>query len=162
MALITCPDCHQPVSHHAAACPGCGRPMQMPSSARPSPVQRFQAERQNLNLAYGLYAGSFVVGPLAIASVIFCYTRRGEVRGTAAAAHYDWLIETFWTHFLGVVGGAVLVAVLAAVIGAFDMASLLIIVLVIFAIVYPIYRLVKGFMALSSGRGPDEGGRTEW
>jgi uncharacterized membrane protein len=161
MVLITCPDCHQSVSHHAAACPNCGRPLQAPSWAPPSAVQRFQAERQNLNLAYGLYAGSFLVGLLAIASVILCYMRRREVRGTAAAAHYDWLIETFWTHFLGVLGGAAVVAVLVVIEGL-NLAILVVLALMIFAIVYPIYRLAKGFMALSSGRGPHEGGRAVW
>ncbi|HEU4560132.1 MAG TPA: hypothetical protein VFS20_19940, partial [Longimicrobium sp.] len=81
MALITCPDCYQSVSQHAPSCPGCGRPMEMPSWAPPPSVQRFEAERQNLNIAYGLYAGSFVVGPLAIASVIFCYGKRTAVGG---------------------------------------------------------------------------------
>lgn len=161
MVLITCPDCHRSVSHQASSCPGCGRPLQMPSWAQPSSAQRFAAEKPNLQIAYGLFAGSFLVGILAIASVIFCYMKRGEVRGTAAAAHYDWLIETFWTSMIGVVAGLVLVLVMVFI-EAIGMAYLVILALVLFAIGYPLYRLVVGFMALNAGRGPDEGGRSPW
>jgi uncharacterized membrane protein len=161
MVLITCPDCHRSVSHRASSCPGCGRPLQAPSWAPPLPAQRFEAEKQNLQLAYGLYAGSFIVGLLAIASVILCYMRRREARGTAAAAHYDWLIDTFWTHMIGVVGGLLFVLVLVWIEG-FVLAYLTILALVLFALGYPIYRLVVGFMALRAGKGPVEGGRSLW
>ncbi|HEU4558159.1 MAG TPA: hypothetical protein VFS20_09930, partial [Longimicrobium sp.] len=76
-------------------------------------------------------------------------------------AHYDWLIETFWTHFLGVVGGVLLLVVMG-VINAAGMFFLVLMALLLFAFGYPIYRLVKGYMALSAGRGPDEGGQAVW
>lgn len=159
MALIACPDCQRAVSHHASACPGCGRPLQRPSWARPSPAQQIEAEKQNLQVAYGLYAGSFIVGLLAVASAILCYVRRGQVRGTAAAAHYEWLIETFWTHIVGTLAGAVLMVLMmrmAPVLGYLAIAAL-----ILFAFGYPIYRLVVGFTALNAGRDPD-GGRPPW
>lgn len=162
MALIACPDCHRAVSHHAATCPGCGRPLQMPTWARPSSVRQIEAEKQNLQIAYGLYAGSFVVGLLAIASVIFCYVKRGDVRGTAAAWHYDWLIETFWTHVVGVLAGTAVLVVLVLIGAGLVLAYLLMLALILFAVGYPIYRLVVGFRALSACRGPYEGGRPQW
>jgi uncharacterized membrane protein len=161
MALITCPDCHRSVSHRASSCPGCARPVQTPSWAPPASAQRFEAEKQNLQLAYGLYAGSFIVVLLAIASVILCYVRRPHVRGTAAGAHYDYLIETFWTHLMGVMGGVLLLVVLRLIV-AVGLFYLVLLALILFAFAYPIYRLVVGFLALRAGRGPAEGGRAVW
>src|SRR3954468_2459778 len=113
MALITCPDCQRQVSQYAPACSHCGRPVQQ-RSEQPAPwrapypqAQPFATEKQNVQIAYGSWAASYLVGPLLFASVIFCYVKRDGARGTIMAAHYGWLIETFWLEMLAIVFGLV-------------------------------------------------------
>jgi uncharacterized membrane protein len=157
MSLITCPDCQRPVSQFATACPGCGRPMRMQGMAYPpgrAPIAvRAAGERQNVQIAYGLWAASYLVGPLLFAAVIFAYVRRGDARGTFMAAHYDWLIETFWHSLLGAVGGIAVVLMLMAV--SEVLGAVFVIGLVLFLFGWPIYRLIKGWTALNAGRAPE-------
>jgi uncharacterized membrane protein len=154
MPLITCPDCQNQVSQHAQACPGCGRPMQA-LAYRPAPrlADRVAGEKQNVNIAYGLWAASYLLGVVGIAGLILCYVKRPDVRGTYLAAHYDWIIETFWLTVGGVVAGILLVAMMMAVSEGFGVVAL--VAMMLFGIGWPAYRLIKGWVALNDGRAPE-------
>ena len=166
MSLIACPDCAQQVSSLAPACPSCGRPLaqvpaptygyppaQVPAPAYgypPAPVDRIAQARQTVQLGYGLYAGSFVIGPLVLAAVIVAYVNRDSVRGTWLESHVDWIIDTFWVGFAaGLVGG---VFTLFWMFIFFPIGIILAMVLVLSLLGWPIYRLVRGWSLLSEGQ----------
>ena len=71
-------------------------------------------------------------------------------------------METFWTHFVGVLAGTAVLVVLVLIGAGLVLACLLMLALFLFAFGYPVYRLVVGFRALSACRGPYEGGRPQW
>jgi len=155
MTLITCPDCQRPVSQFAPACPNCGRPIQ-PLAYRPSApriADRVAGEKQNVNIAYGLWAASYLVGIVGIAGLVMCYVKRGDVRGTYLAEHYDWIIETFWFTLGGVLAGGLLVVMTMAVSEALGLLAA--IMLGLFVLGWPVYRLIKGWVALNDGRAPE-------
>ena len=90
--------------------------------------------------------GAFLIGWPSIIAVILNYVKRGEVRGTWLESHFRWQIRTFWFGLLwvglcvlfviGTLGLGILIAWLPlAVIG-----------------VWFIYRIVRGWMALTDGR----------
>jgi len=155
MTLITCPDCQRPVSQFAPACPNCGRPIQAlayrPSAPRIS--DRVAGEKQNVNIAYGLWAASYLVGFVGIAGLVMCYVKRGDVRGTYLAEHYDWIIETFWFTLGGVIAGILLVVMMMSVSEGLGLIAA--IVLGLFVLGWPVYRLIKGWVALNDGRPPE-------
>jgi uncharacterized membrane protein len=91
-------------------------------------------------IAYGLYALGFVVGLTSIAAIILNYVKRADVKGTIAESHFEWQIRTFWFGLLWSFVGMVLMLV---IIGW----------LVLLAdLVWVIYRLVVGALALNDGR----------
>ncbi len=154
MTLIPCPDCRQPVSQYAPACPGCGRPAYpaRPAPWAPAPASPLAAEKQGVQVAYGLWAASYVFGPLLFAAVILCYVRRNDVRGSWLEAHYDWLIDTFWA---GLLGGMVLgMSTVVLVLLFFPLGIMMAMAVVLAALGWPIYRLVRGYTALGEGRAP--------
>jgi uncharacterized membrane protein len=105
-----------------------------------------------VQLVYGLYAGSYVFGPLGIVALVLSYMRKNEVRGTWMEAHYLWVIDTFWMSL----GGGVL-AVLAGMVmmlAFFPMGFLAIMAAVLFCMGFPIYRLIVGWTALNNGQVP--------
>ncbi|MGE3511405.1 MAG: DUF4870 family protein [Vicinamibacterales bacterium] len=109
-----------------------------------------------LGLAIGAFGaativGSFVFGWPSIIAVIINYVKRGEARGTWLESHFAWQIRTFWFALLW-----------AAIIGITGL--LLAIVLIGFAIwavglfvlgIWAVYRVVKGWLRLQSGRAID-------
>jgi len=154
MSLIACPDCAQQVSSLAPVCPSCGRPFaQVPAPAYGyalAPVDRIAQARQTVQVGYGLYAGSYVVGPLVLAAVILAYVNRDSVRGTWLESHYDWLIDTFWAAVVaGILGGAFM---LFWFVVFFPIGILLAVVLGLGLVGWPIYRLVRGWSLLSEGK----------
>jgi uncharacterized membrane protein len=91
-------------------------------------------------IAYGLYALGFVIGITSIAAIILNYVKRDEVKGTIAGSHFEWQIRTFWFGLLWSVVGMVLMIVL---VGWFVLMA---------DLVWVIYRLVVGALALNDGR----------
>jgi uncharacterized membrane protein len=90
--------------------------------------------------------GAFLTGWPSIIGVILNYVKRGEVRGTWLESHFRWQIRTFWFGVLWV--GLCFLFILATLgIG-------LIIAWVPLGIVavWFIYRIAKGWLALSNGR----------
>ena len=154
MSLIACPDCAQQVSSLAPACPSCGRPLaRVPAPAyayAPAPVEPLAQAKQTVQIGYGLYAGSFVAGPLVIAALILAYANRGSVSGTWLESHYDWLIETFWTGVAAtVLGGAFTLFWFMAF---FPVGMLSVMVLGLGLVGWTIYRLVRGWSLLAEGK----------
>lgn len=133
----------------AGAAPMYGQPRGM---NLPYDAQLLAAQKSAVQLVYGLYAGSFLFGPLAIVALVLSYIRRGEVRGTWLETHYAWVIDTFWmsmaVSFVGVMA-AVVMMFLVMPMGIFSMLAVL-----TAAFGFPIYRLVVGWAALGQGRTP--------
>jgi uncharacterized membrane protein len=154
MSLIVCPDCAQQVSSLAPACPSCGRPLAMVPAAAygysPASVDRVAQARQTVQIGYGLYAGSYLVGPLVFAAVILAYVNRDSVRGTWLESHYDWIIDTFWAAVVAaVLGGAFM---LFWIFVFFPIGIILAVVLGLTLIGWPIYRLARGWSLLAEGK----------
>ena len=90
--------------------------------------------------------GAFLFGWPSIIAVILNYVKRGEARGTWLESHYRWQIRTFWFGLLW--------AVLCALFVVFTLGIGLLVVWIPILIltVWFIYRVVRGWMALASGR----------
>lgn len=95
-------------------------------------------------LVYILQIISLVVGLTAIAGVMINYLKRGDVRGTYLESHFNWQIRTFWWLLAGLVVGWLLSLVLVG----FLILGLL--------YIWYIYRIVKGWLALSDRKGLDD------
>ena len=90
--------------------------------------------------------GAFLFGWPSIIAVIINYVKRGDVRGTWLETHFRWQIRTFWFGLLWV-----------ALCGLFVLLTIGFGLLVVwiplgFVALWFIYRIVRGWMALSSGR----------
>ena len=114
------------------------------------------------HLIYGLHAVSAVTGLLgaafvvtaflfswlSIIAVILNYVKRSDVLGTFLESHFRWQIRTFWFALLWGVIAVLLVVLLAiTVIG-------LVIPWTLAALVglWVLYRIIRGWLALLSGR----------
>jgi|SRR5690554_2062255 len=96
--------------------------------------------KQYTQIIYILQLVSLLFGITAIVGVVMNYVKLGEVRGTYLESHFRWQIRTFWFGLLWSVIGAILSMV---VIGF---------VILFAAVVWYIYRAVKGLNALSANR----------
>ena len=90
--------------------------------------------------------GAFLFGWPSIIAVIINYVKRGDVRGTWLESHFRWQIRTFWFGLLWVV-----------LCGLFVLLTLGLGVLFVwiplgFVALWFIYRIVRGWLALTSGR----------
>ncbi len=103
-------------------------------------------EKQIKNYAlivYILYALSVVVGLTAIAGVIVAYLKKEEAVGTWIEKHFEYQIRTFW---ISLIVGAI----------GFLLSFIAIGVAVIIAdIVWFIYRVIKGWIALNDEKPVD-------
>jgi uncharacterized membrane protein len=90
--------------------------------------------------------GAFLTGWPSIIAVILNYVKRGEVRGTWLESHFRWQIRTFWYGLLWVCLCGLFVLVTLGL-GIFIVWVPLGIVTVWF-----VYRVVRGWTALTSGR----------
>ena len=90
--------------------------------------------------------GAFLTGWPSIIAVILNYVKRSEVHGTWLESHFRWQIRTFWYGLLWVVL-CILFIVLTLGIGILIAWLPLAIVSIWF-----VYRIVRGWMALSAGR----------
>jgi uncharacterized membrane protein len=90
--------------------------------------------------------GAFLIGWPSIIAVVLSYIKRGDARGTWLESHYRWQIRTFWFGLLW-----------AALSLAFVVMTLGIGIIVVWIplgllTVWFIYRVVRGWVALSSHR----------
>ena len=132
----------------------------MDDHAIPSPTRRTESLVFWTQVIYGLHAfslltgilgaativGAFLTGWPSIIAVILNYVKRDEVRGTWLESHFRWQIRTFWFGLLWV-ALCMLFVVLTLGIG-------LLVAWLPLAIVgfWFVYRIVRGWMALSAGR----------
>lgn len=98
------------------------------------------------HVAYGLYALGFLTGGFlaiaTLAAVVLVYVKRADAAGTFYAAHFDWLLRTFWWALLWLAISAIATMVFIGWIG------------VVATLVWVLYRLIKGWLALVEGRAP--------
>ena len=110
------------------------------------------------HVIYGLHAFSAVTGLLtpamivtafltgwpSIIAVILNYVKRSDVRGTWLDSHFSWQIRTFWFALLWLAVGAILFATVIGIPVAF--------VLWFGTGIWVLYRIIRGWLALSSQR----------
>ena len=104
-------------------------------------------------LCYVLHALSLFCGGLtSLPAIIINYIKRGEAEkgreGPLTLSHMRWQINTFWLTLL--------LALLCGVVSVFFAVSVLGVVLIyplwVGLLVWFVYRLIKGMLALNSGR----------
>jgi uncharacterized membrane protein len=112
------------------------------------------------NVIYGLHAfslltgilgvatvvGAFLTGWPSIIAVILNYVKRGDTRGTWLESHFRWQIRTFWFGLLWV---SICVAFVVLTFGIGIIVAWLPLLL---TGLWFIYRIVRGWMALSDRR----------
>ena len=100
-------------------------------------------EKQLTTLAtivYALQALGFFLGITWIVGVVIDYVKLDDVKGTWLESHFRWQIRTFWWGLLWGLVGAVLLLVLVGWL------------VLLAAGIWVIYRIVKGWLALSEGK----------
>jgi uncharacterized membrane protein len=93
-------------------------------------------------LGVATVVGSFLIGWPSIIAVILNYVKRSEARGTWLESHFRWQIRTFWFGLLWFCLSLPFV-VLTLGLGVIAWVPLG---------VWFIYRIVRGWMALTDGR----------
>jgi uncharacterized membrane protein len=91
-----------------------------------------------------LVVTAFLTGWPSIIAVILNYVKRSEVRGTWLDSHFSWQIRSFWFALLWVVIGAILFVTVIGIPFAF--------VVWVGTGVWVLYRIIRGWLALSSHR----------
>jgi len=87
---------------------------------------------------------AFLTGWPSIIAVIINYVRRSDVRGTFLDSHFSWQIRTFWwAVFWCLLGWLLIITIIGALIG---------IPLLLLVGLWVIYRIVRGWLALESGK----------
>ncbi len=98
------------------------------------------------HVAYGLYALGFLTGGFlgvaTLAAVVLMYIKRPDTVGTIYAAHFDWLLRTFWWAVLWLALSAIATLIFIGWLG------------VVATLVWVLYRLIKGWLALMAHAAP--------
>ncbi len=92
-------------------------------------------------IVYALQAASFLTSGITLfAAIIINYVRKEDVQGTWLESHFNWQIRTFWYSLLWTVIGGITAIFLVgwAILTA--------------AMLWLIYRIVKGWIYLSENR----------
>ena len=117
------------------------------------------------HITYLLYVLSyFTAGLLWIVPIFMNYAKRREADGTWLATHFDWQIKTFWysivwfvvgvgiiTFALGSFGVSMMADSDNIAVGSVFLASLGFIVMGV-TFIWHLYRIVRGWIALTDGR----------
>jgi uncharacterized membrane protein len=93
-------------------------------------------------ISSALVVTAFLTGWPSIIAVILNYVKRSDVRGTWLDTHFSWQIRTFWYALLWVVVGAILFVTYVGIPAA--------VVLWIGTGIWVLYRIIRGWLALSS------------
>lgn len=98
---------------------------------------QFTSQRQLVIIIYALYSAAFFLGGIpAIVAIIINYLKRHEVKDPMLASHFTWQIRTFWISFgLGILGAVTTFIGIGFII-------------LFAAIVWDIYRLVRGVLGI--------------
>ncbi|MBC2770349.1 DUF4870 family protein [Pusillimonas minor] len=98
------------------------------------------------HIIYGLFAlgvlSAGFIGVATIAAMVLAYLKRSDAAGTIYAVHFDWVIKTFWWGLLWVVVSALLTFVFIGWLTGLA------------AVIWVVYRLIKGWLALLEGSAP--------
>ena len=94
-----------------------------------------------------LIVTAFLTGWPSIIAVILNYVKRSDVRGTWLDSHFSWQIRTFWFALLWLAVGGILFITIVGIPFAF--------VLWIGTGLWVLYRIIRGWLALSSQRSLD-------
>ncbi|CAB3734262.1 hypothetical protein LMG3458_05130 [Achromobacter deleyi] len=98
------------------------------------------------HVAYGLFALGFLtsgfLGIATLAAVVLMYLKRSDAAGTVYAAHFDWLLRTFWWALLWLAISGLALVIYIGWIG------------VVATVVWGLYRLIKGWLSLLDGTAP--------
>jgi len=95
-------------------------------------------------LSPAMIVTAFLTGWPSIIAVILNYVKRSEVRGTWLDSHFSWQIRTFWFALLWLaIGGVAFVTVIGIPVA---------IVLWFATGIWVLYRIIRGWLALSSER----------
>ena len=89
-----------------------------------------------------LIVTAFVTGWPSIIAVILNYAKRSEVRGTWLDSHFGWQIRTFWYALLWLLVGGMAFFTFVGIPAA--------IVIWVLTGLWVLYRIVRGWMTLSS------------
>lgn len=89
-----------------------------------------------------LIVTAFVTGWPSIIAVVLNYAKRSEVRGTWLDSHFGWQIRTFWYALLWLLAGGVAFVTLVGIPVA--------LVIWVLTGLWVLYRIVRGWMALSA------------
>lgn len=141
-------------------------PYQVTLTTQPAPPSVQETNLINYNhLTYALYAFSFFTAGLTwIIPIVMNYIKRDEARGIWLESHFDWQIKTFWySLFFGavvvillVIGfGGIFVGTMANSNGVAGGSSLMMVLGFLVggvSILWHLYRLVRGWIALSNRR----------
>jgi uncharacterized membrane protein len=103
-------------------------------------LHAFSALMGVLGTAFVLTA--FLTGWPSIIAVIINYIKRGEVRGTYLDSHFGWQLRTFWYAVLWVLVIGLLIMTLIGIPIAW--------ILAIIVGIWVLYRIIRGWMTLSS------------
>ncbi len=93
-------------------------------------------------LSSALIVTAFLSGWPSIIAVILNYVKRSDVRGTWLDSHFSWQIRTFWYALLWLALGGILFVTLVGIPAA--------IVLWLGTGIWVLYRIIRGWLALSS------------
>jgi len=95
-------------------------------------------------VAYGLFALGFLTSGVfafaTVAAVIIIYVKRPDAAGTIYATHFDWLMSTFLWSLLWLALSFLATFILIGWLG------------ILATVVWVLYRLIKGFLALIDGK----------
>jgi uncharacterized membrane protein len=98
------------------------------------------------HIVYGLFALGLIsagfLGVATIAAVVLAYLKRSDAAGTLYAGHLDWVLRTFWWGLLWLVLSALLTWVFIGWVTG------------LVAVVWVVYRIAKGWLALLAGSSP--------
>jgi uncharacterized membrane protein len=93
------------------------------------------------HVIYALDAVSLFIGLTGIVAIIIAYLKRDEARGSFLESHYTWIIRTFWIGLVGaIIGGATM--------WMFGLGMIIVGVV----IVWYVYRIAKGWLALNDAK----------
>ncbi len=112
----------------------------------PSQAGKGVALRTVAHLVYGLFTlgvlSAGLLGIASVAAVVLAYVKRADAAGTIYAAHLDWVLSTFWWSVLWLLLSALASLVFVGwITGAV-------------ALVWLVYRIIKGWLALWEGQPP--------
>ena len=90
--------------------------------------------------------GAFVFGVPSIIALVINYVKRGDARGTPLESHFRWQIRTFWFGLLWVT------LCMLFVVGTLGIGMLIAWLPLGIVGIWFIYRIVRGWLALTNGR----------